>query len=1001
MPGSASGLTDTLVRAGAGAGKTRGLVERVVEVFQHFQARGERPRIVLTTFTRKATQELKERLILRACSARDAALLEFVSDPSRLHISTIHGLLNVFLRQVGHLAGLDAGFQILSEAEGERLARLAWREVVVSKAEASPWLETYGFERLLAMCRRFEAARHASGGLRPATLDDLERAAREEAARWKAWLKELAAEIAAGVSEPSWQAYAATLGAFLDGWDGDAAALVGLPSKPRRSKKQAEWEAWHDRVDEVIKEFKKAMGREGWERARWPEMAAAWNDFAVLAEDFVRRLSALKEKEARFEMADLEFKAIEILRAKPFLGGVFAENWDYWMIDEYQDTSPLQVACLEALIGGKPKYLVGDPQQSIYLFRGADVSVFDAAQAGIAAAGGEVRELRRNYRSEPDLLAWINDFMGSLGAGFQAMEPRESPEPPEVGGARRSCAVLMRAPDAENELRAVATRIGELLDGGATLERICVLGRTHRNLMDVSRVLKEFGFPTHVHSSRGFSGRREVIDAQALWKFLVNPHDNLNLLTVLRSPWFYVDDWRLAEWMRDRPPSLWRRLEESTDGDDDEPESLARLRLARRRLHEAGLARAFEETLCAAAYLDLSLANDPAGRKESNLWKLIHKARALEKDGGASVLDFLDGAAGTDPLDAAEGDATSAQEPGCINLMTIHGSKGLEFDHVIVPRMGESPRTSTTAPLESAGGCFFFPVWSETDGAFVASPLDLMRARHQARRELEEFDRWLYVALTRAKKSLTLTWAGRDSESWAGRSAWFLREAGRIETADYAYEIVEQWPDPHPYQAARPGEERVRAPWRSSVAAEAGERRSVTDLIDRRVDTAAVAARSGDGDLLRRWRAQTTGTRIHQALEALKYGHSPGEEAADMRAPVAYVVNLEEPPMRELIKRGHSEWGFQVSTPRGVIEGQIDLWARHDGRLYVIDYKSGSPSRKEEAFTQLEIYAWALRRFGHAEPAELVVIYPLAEKVERRPFKDESFRRWEAEFSGA
>src|SRR5690242_20495236 len=127
MSSSPSELGNTVVRAGAGAGKTRGLVEKIVEVYRHFQTQGQLPRVVLTTFTRKATQELKERLILKACVGRDAGLLQFVSDPSRLQISTIHGVLNSFLRQVGHLAGLDAGFTIVSESEAAHMARLALR----------------------------------------------------------------------------------------------------------------------------------------------------------------------------------------------------------------------------------------------------------------------------------------------------------------------------------------------------------------------------------------------------------------------------------------------------------------------------------------------------------------------------------------------------------------------------------------------------------------------------------------------------------------------------------------------------------------------------------------------------------------------------------------------------------------------------------------------------------------------------------------------------------
>src|SRR5262249_55923909 len=161
--------------------------------------------------------------------------------------------------------------------------------------------------------------------------------------------------------------------------------------------------------------------------------------------------------------------------------------------------------------------------------------VFEKTEEEIFEKGGEIRQLTRNYRSAPDLLLWINEFMSSVNPVFAPMEPKEAPAP-----VSRNCATLIRAADPDQELTSIVARVHELIESGARLEQICVLGRTHKNLMDVARALKTHGYPTHVHSSRGFESRREVIDAVALWKFLLNPHDNLNLMILLRSPWFYV-----------------------------------------------------------------------------------------------------------------------------------------------------------------------------------------------------------------------------------------------------------------------------------------------------------------------------------------------------------------------------------------------------------------------------------------------------------------------------
>lgn len=969
-----------MVRAGAGAGKTTGLVRKVAEVYQLYRQHGRVPHIVLTTFTRKATQELKERLIQKACNDCDADFLQFVTDPSCLHISTIHGLLNVFLRQIGHLAGLDAGFKIVDGGEASRMARLALREVVIEHPDGLKFFEAYGFQRVLHMCQRFSQATGEQGKLGAGTMEDLEALAATEVEYWRRELGEFAASLLAEVGEESWYRFATALKDFLSTWTGDAAQLEGLPTKPRRSKKQEDYAVWHDRCDEILKPFQKEMGRNCWRRDLWPRMVQEWGEFATLGEAFVERLNVVKASQARFDMADLELKTLEILREKPFLGEVFAENWDFWMVDEFQDTSPLQITVLKTLIGSRPRYYVGDPQQSIYLFRGADVGVFDDTERQLTAGGGNVLELRRNWRSQPDLLLWINDFMVSLSSAFSAMDPRESP----ASRPHRDCVTMIRAEDDKAELDAIVSRVGELVVSGARLEQICILGRTHRNLIDVSAALRARGYPTHVHAARGFSQRREVVDALSLWKFLLNPHDNENLIQLMRSPWFFVADRLIAGWMAPRPTSLWRVLNSVVT---EVPEGLSRLRGAQALIAPSGVVRAFSETLISAGYLDLCLINDPAGRKESNLWKLIDKAHRLECEGGVSLLDLIDAESLGDALDANEGDAASAQEPNCINLMTIHGSKGLEFDHVLIPRMGEGQRVSNTLVLQAADGVFSFPVRDDETGEFMAGPLDYVSVRRQQVREREEFDRWLYVALTRAKESLTLLWNSPDRESWAARSEWFARAAGEYESEGYRFRLCEGYSEPRSYARASSTRSAVRPVWRET-ATHLKEKHSVTELL------ATETASAPMEDLLQRWEAQCRGTRIHKIMEALKYR---GQWAGEVDPSATYVISLKDPPMSELIRNGFPEWGFQVMTKQGIVEGQIDLWAKHGGHLYIVDYKSGSMAFQESAFKQLELYAWALRRFGHQEPIVLLVLYPLQKKFERREFSDDAFSRWETE----
>jgi len=1001
-------LKHVIVRAGAGAGKTRGLIEAVEQYYRDFRANsaGSLPRIYLTTFTRKAAQELRERLVLRACEIEDPDFLRFVSDASHLNVSTIQGMFRQFLSQVGHLAGVDSGFQLVDETEALRLNKRVLRALLLEDSKWSSWLEPYPFERLMEMCRLYQQAKWENASLRPARFEDLEQILHKRKDAWRERLTGLAQQILEHASEAPWQEFARQLQMHEPGWGSD------LPSAPRGRSQES--------LKAMVKDLKKAYDKE-WERSAfnpetWTEALSLWEQFVPLGEAFSEQLKALKDQQALLELSDLELKTWELLREKPFLAEVFSESWDIWMIDEYQDTSPIQVACLDLLIGEHPRYLVGDPQQSIYLFRGADVQVFERAETWIREHRGEHRELLRNYRSESDLLLWINDVMKGLSSQFVPLDPRSEP----VSPPQRTCAHLCRAVDLEGEIRGLVAHVGVLVQAGARFDQICVLGRTNQVLIEVARKLKSQGFPTRVHASAGFSSRREVIDARALWRFLINPHDNLNLLTLLRSPWFFVEDGQLAKWMERRPQSLWQTL-----SGESGVEALDRLRRAVNSLRDYDLPRVFETALCESGMLDFALIHDPAGRKESNLWKLIQNIRNNERTGGLPLLDLM--SAQAEDGESRDGDAVSAQEPNCINLMTIHGAKGLQFEHVLIPGLGQIFGARTREALTVSEDLFAFPLMDREEGTYPETPLDVVVSETYKTQVREEYDRLMYVALTRAKSTLFLSCSDVSVDSWASRIRAFREEVGVYESTHYRY-TVEEPIEVAGSEAPRWGwqTQPVRAPWRLkaswSAESEAGAVSGVGAVTGATTDPSLAAyASDGIGDeadgedsggedsdgqdfhgnnfhggndnprgnsetSLRRWQAQNFGTRLHLALEALKYGQHPSDE--ELSKAVNYVLQHQAPPLAEILKNGRVEWGFQIQREAKVTQGRIDLWGVVDKRIYIVDYKSGSPERKEDAFEQLQGYAIALRQFGHSYPIELVVVYPLHEIVEVRPFED-------------
>src|SRR5690606_29066534 len=170
--------------------------------------------------------------------------------------------------------------------------------------------------------------------------------------------------------------------------------------------------------------------------------------------------------------------------------------------------------------------------------------------------GGERLFLRKNYRSSPALMSFLNAFLVDFSPQLSTMEIGR-----EEDGKWTSPSALFWTTDYGD--LAVLERVQELLAAGVSPEQICVLTRKNSELQRLAGLAKEYSIPVHVHASRGYVGRREVKDALALLRFLVNPEDNVNLVELLRSPWFPAEDSFLAEISYRGEQSYWRRSREN------------------------------------------------------------------------------------------------------------------------------------------------------------------------------------------------------------------------------------------------------------------------------------------------------------------------------------------------------------------------------------------------------------------------------------------------------
>ena len=1020
-----------IVRAGAGAGKTYTLTHKVMDIADaHLKQNGRYPRLIVTTFTRKATQELRERLMLLALEERPE-LAEFVNSRSQLVISTIHGVMDLFLKRYGTHIGVDPGYKIVSGLEASKLARQCVRRLVLDDTEASELLESLSFNNLVSLLRRIAAVFIESPEARPFDEESFAEIFALRARKLANDFKEAARRIQSETDKETWVAMAKEylkLGAILEEpakWTENRERFFSLFDEmpvARRSSRGAqavseETAALAKSVREAAEEFREPLH----DPACWVLFAGQYKRLEALARKFADEFTRAKLERGMLEISDLEHLALLCVRENPAAAESFAREWDHWLIDEYQDTSPFQVELIRALSGVSPSFIVGDPQQSIYLFRGARSDVFEKKEKEILESGGSRRLLTVNRRSRPELLLFLNDFFSRLDPPFQPMEPYlgDDEKKIEIDPSRNVATFFIAgANDSDEseddaEMNAIVRYIQDLLENGARPEDICVLARTNQTLLETAEWLGKHRLPTHVHAASGYFDRRETRDALALLKFLVNPHDNINTVELLRSPWFKVPDGILAEAGHRRPASIWERLI-SENSMADEFSAVRRLQEYLQLVSKEGLTGAFQRALIESGFVDLSHMHDVSGRRESNLWKLLSRLRQEEAAQGFNPLAFIANCRQGDfsPDDAnAESDAIAAVEPDRINLMTVHASKGLEFKHVILPRLSQRPRLTTheefTYDEDARRWAIRLPYGEDRSmTGTLAETHWLERFRVQ---ELREHARVLYVALTRASESVFLSWTLPEANnSWASMVKLDL-SPGEHQGESYRYTVVTEFEAPKDVVFDESNKVKPRSPWQAKVtpsgalglyetsSGESLQTFSVSDLMERK--PGILVKPSSERDIKRVVAATSRGTAIHRLMELLKYPSQdrlhklvsrwfPGQEDEVLEA-VNFVRGASEPPLLEIIANGAVEWRFTAVESGLLIEGQIDLWGRtNSGEAWIVDYKTGSPEFKDKAFDQMAIYSLALRKSGSVAPDEklmIAAVYPFEAKIFVKP----------------
>ncbi|MCY1076543.1 UvrD-helicase domain-containing protein [Archangium lansingense] len=774
-------------------------------------------------------------------------------------VGTFHSLCGQLLRRAPPGSGVDASFEVLDELEARTLVLDVCERVVLDALEAgdsgvrelcqeltfsgsdfteglvSSLSATYGKlreEGLRAAEVRISSADEMRAGFEVlvercrglcATVSEL-----DAKGEWRVLREKLETALDGLTPENCFEVerLPSLKAAFLE----DGRDVRRLKKEPGNSMKELYW-SFFGKSDGSVMRLEDAYA--GWRTA--PFEAAFRSLLSQVAarheEEFVRR-NAL-------DFTALLVKTRDLLRDFPDYRRQVQERLGALMVDEFQDTNRLQLELVlllaekrdggprplrpdESLVDAlplEPAFLcaVGDRKQSIYEFRGADVSVFKVLSDKIVAEGGVLDFIQGNRRSVSPLLDFFNQaFPGVLKEGEGGARPYEvvyAPEQDDFTPVRES---PLQAPAVERlvlddeelstgELRAadaesVAKRLKVMLAPGpqqvlvATNKEneelrpvrggdVAMLFRTFTHLEVYRQALIRHGIPHRVLRGRGFYGAQEVLDLASLLSLLADPDDALAFAAVLRSPLVGLSDaslFRLAGPEGLSLPAVERGGSSSLEGlPEGEQARLERFLTAlpalRRERDRLGVRALLLAAMEVTGYRE-SLAGTPyAEQASANVEKLLALAGRRDERGTGGCVTFsreLQRLANEEPTEA-QADLLEAGDPRAVQLLTIHRAKGLEWPVVVVPALGGLRRfTSGRALFERTHGLCLRPWLPDSDGLDkYRSPRYDQVKDELKRRETAEYRRVLYVALTRARDRLILS---GGEERGAADSWWCL-----------------------------------------------------------------------------------------------------------------------------------------------------------------------------------------------------------------------------------
>lgn len=1049
-------LDSTLfVEAGAGSGKTSCLVGRFVALVE---SGIEADRIAAITFTEKAASELVDRIRseLRHRASDNSRCRDALLVLDSAAIGTLHSFAQRILTEHAIEAGLPPRFTVNDEIASQVAFESRWEHF------ADELLEDSDLDMPLRLL-------FASGG-KPKHLRDVavafnanwdlvvDRAELPAPALPSVDVDEIVDNLMAVIAltehctdeqdlllihlSGSVTAFAGRLRNAIDD-DGRLRLLDGPKVKLGRGGKTANWtsigiDVVRDRLNSI---------QDACEALRSAVLQSVLQMLGTSLAKFTASSATARQLSGDIEFHDLLVLARNMLRKDVtglLIRRALARRYERLLLDEFQDTDPIQIEMAVLIASDDPDvdkkhwsaivpepgrlFFVGDPKQSIYRFRRADIGMFITARDDLV---GESAQLSRNFRTGEPIVEWVNATFsklitkeGNSQPDYQALiADRAGPaigQPVAFIGRehdRRTTADDLRSAEAADVAAAVLQAIRE---GWSVAERkrsqgdvwrpvrwrdVAVLLPARTSLPFLERALDRAGIPFRAETSSLVYGTREVRDLMLVTRAVDDPTDSLAVVSALRTTAFGCGDDDLFVWKRRYRGGWDHQSAPPEDAPTDHPvaQGISWLRELHRERQWLSPSQVLDRIMRERRFFELAAAE----RRPRDLWRrlrfVLDQCRAWEEAGGGTLRQYLQW------VEGQSGEGTRVVETvlpetddDAVRILTIHGAKGLEFPVVILSGlttlMNSQPRRVEVRFPESSGWAIKLSKRMSTSDFEDTQPLEEQMDHHERLR-------LLYVAATRAcdhlvisahrkgrgnRTSLTSAEVLHD-EGWDPSLAEHLdlssEPAVTMGGSDPVTELselptLEEWQSTH--EAALAAASRPVATSATRLARETAALREA-DEIKRRSVAADPGLAKGPRDIdLPPWQkgryGSAIGRAVHGALQTVDLATGAGLAAACAAQAAAEGVLGKESVIEALaqaaldsdtvrIAAQHRHWReVYVGIPYedGVLEGYIDLLHEDADGLVIVDYKTDAWRTELELDAKVDRYGVQLRVYADA-----------------------------------